>query len=149
MFVGAEDNKMKNFFEKLELSFEGNTKPNEYSPLVLAYIGDSVFDMLVRTMIIREANCPVNVLHKKSRSYVSAVSQAKMFEKLMETVTEEEMAVLKRGRNAKSFTKAKNASVTDYRHATGLEALFGYLYLSGKNERIIELFNVCINDIDE
>lgn len=139
---------MKDFFEKLELAFEGNTKANEYSPLVLAYIGDSVFDMLVRTMIIREANCPVNTLHKKSRGYVSAVSQAKMFEKVMAVANEEEIAVLKRGRNAKSFTKAKNASVTDYRHATGLEALFGYLYLSGKNDRIIELFNVCINDTE-
>lgn len=137
---------MQDFFTKLENFTQGGIKANEYSPLVLAYIGDSVFDMLVRTMLIKEANCPVNVLHKKAKHYVSAVSQAKMFEKIMLIADDEEKAVLKRGRNAKSFTKAKNASVIDYRHATGLEALFGYLYLSGKNERIMELFNICIEE---
>lgn len=142
---------MNNFFEEMQNAFEGEIKPKEYSPLVLAYIGDSVFDMLVRTMLIKQANCPVNALHKKAKKYVSAASQAKMFERLTEAANEEETAVLKRGRNAKSFTKAKNASVIDYRHATGLEALFGYLYLSGKNERITELFKLCteVNESEE
>ena len=102
--------------------------------------------MLVRTMIIKKANCPVNRLHKEAKNYVSAVNQAKMFDKLMSASNEEERSVLKRGRNAKSFSKAKNASVIDYRHATGLEALFGYLYLCGKNERIIELFKICTEE---
>ncbi len=137
---------MNDFFDALREAFPSDIKPKEYSPLVLAYIGDSVFDMLVRTMLIREANCPVNKLHKMAKEYVSAVSQAKMFDRLMEAVNEEEKTILKRGRNAKSFTKAKNASVTAYRHATGLEALFGYLYLSGKNDRIAELFKICTEE---
>lgn len=135
---------MKDFFETVNL--HGNINANEYSPLVLAYIGDSVFDMFVRTMLIKKANRPVNELHKMAKNYVSAVSQARMFEKVMNIACEEEAAVLKRGRNAKSFTKAKNASVTDYRHATGLEALFGYLYLCGKNERMAEIFKICIEE---
>lgn len=137
---------MRKFLENINNEFEGKNKPNEYSPLVLAYMGDCIFDLLVRTMIIKEGNCPVNVLHKKAKNYVSAVNQAVMFEKISEIATEEELAVLKRGRNAKSFTKAKNASVIDYRHATGLEALFGYLYLKGESERINELFKICINE---
>lgn len=143
--AGAEV-KMKDFFEKINNSFDDKINSNQYSPLVLAYIGDSVFDMLVRTMIIRRANCPVNTLHKEAKAYVSAVSQAKMFNRVMAAANEEEASVMKRGRNAKSFSKAKNASVIDYRHATGLEALFGYLYLCGKNDRIIELFKICIEE---
>ncbi|MBR1444764.1 MAG: ribonuclease III [Firmicutes bacterium] len=109
---------------------------SSYSPLDLAYIGDAVFEVYVRTKLLMHGNVPVNKLHKEAKKYVSAPAQAKMFEMLKNIITEEEFAVMKRGRNAKSFTSAKNASIIDYRHATGVEALIGYLYLSGNNERI-------------
>ena len=124
------------------------SKKNEigmYSALTLAYIGDAVFEMCVRTKIIEQGNAPVNTLHKKSRSYVNAASQSKMYYELLKFLNEEETQIIKRGRNAKSFTKAKNASVSDYRHATGVEALFGFLFISGKTDRINELFQVCMN----
>ena len=117
---------------------------NECSPLNLAYIGDSVFEIFVRTRVIKNGNMPVNKLHKISKDFVNAKSQARMFNKIKDNLTEEEMAVMKRGRNAKSFTSAKNASITDYRHATGLEALFGYLYIKGEIKRLNEIFNMCI-----
>ena len=125
-----------------------NINPKEYSPLALAYIGDSVFDILVRKMLLARGNMPVNKLHKLAKGYVNAGSQAKMYVFLEDKLTEEELAVMKRGRNAKSYTTAKNQSVTDYRHATGLEALFGYLYLKGDNERIRELFELCVSAFD-
>ena len=121
-----------------------NINPREYSPLALAYIGDSVFDILVRKMLLAKGNMPVNKLHKLAKGYVNAGSQAKMYTFLEDKLTEEELAVMKRGRNAKSYTTAKNQSVTDYRHATGLEALFGYLYLKEDIERVHELFEMCI-----
>lgn len=119
---------------------------NEYSPLTLAYIGDAVYEVLVRSAVLYEGNAPVNKLNKKSRRLVNAAAQSEMYKKLESMVTEEELAVMKRGRNAKSFTTAKNQSMTDYRHATGLEALYGYLYLKGDNERIMELFRICIEN---
>jgi len=117
----------------------------EYSPLILAYIGDAIFEILVRTMVIKSGNTSVNNLHKQSSYFVSAKSQAKMFDKIKESLTEQELFVMKRGRNAKSLTKAKNASIIDYRHATGLEALFGYLYIKGDYNRINEIFRLCIS----
>ena len=123
---------------------ENNIKYKEYSPLGLAYMGDAVFEILVRKYIVSFGNAPVNELNKKARLIVNAGNQAKLYLLLEEYLTEEEMAVMKRGRNAKSFTKAKNQSVTDYRHATGVEALFGYLYLKGDIDRINELFHICI-----
>ena len=110
------------------------------SALGLAYIGDTVFDLLVRTMLLSEANEPVNKLNKKATALVNAESQSRMVEALQPHFTEEEAAVYRRGRNAKSATHAKNASIQDYRRATGLEAVFGYLYLSGRIERVEELF---------
>jgi len=119
---------------------------NEYSPLILAYIGDAVFEILVRTMVIKNGNTSVNNLHKQSSHFVSAKSQAKMFDKIKESLTEQELSVMKRGRNAKSLTTAKNTSIIDYRHATGLEALFGYLYIKGDYNRINEIFYLCIKN---
>lgn len=111
----------------------------DYSPLGLAYIGDGVFDLIIRTIIVEKGNAPVNKLHKKVSTLVKAQSQSAMIHLLIDQLTEEEMAVYKRGRNAKSYTSAKNASMTDYRHATGYEALIGYLYLQGNTGRIMEL----------
>jgi len=117
-----------------------------YSSLSLAYIGDAVFEMCVRSKIIAQGNEPVNKLHKKSRAYVNAQSQSKMYYKLLEFLSDEELSIIKRGRNAKSFTKAKNASISDYRHATGVEALFGFLFMAGRTERITELFEICVDN---
>ncbi len=110
-----------------------------YSPLVLAYIGDAVYELIIRTIIVNRGNCPVNQMHKKSSSLVKAPAQAEFITLLMEELTEEEQAIYKRGRNAKSATSAKNATIQDYRMATGFEALIGYLYLKGNKERLVEL----------
>lgn len=110
-----------------------------YSPLTLAFIGDVVYDLIIRTIIVEKGNAPVNKLHKKVSSLVKAPAQMELFHKIEERLTEEELGVYKRGRNAKSFTTAKNASITEYRIATGLEALMGYLYLTNQFARILEL----------
>ena len=110
-----------------------------YSPLTLAYIGDAVYEMIIRTVIVERANKAANELHKKAVKFVQAGAQAAMITALQDILTEDELAVFKRGRNAKSNTSAKNASIADYRKATGFEALLGYLYLQDKEERILEL----------
>ena len=115
-----------------------------YSPLTLAYIGDGIYELVVRSMIVTDANAPVNKLHKRSSGLVKAETQAKMAFYLRDNdiLEEEEMRVLKRGRNAQSYTKAKNASVSDYRWATGFEALIGYLYLLDKSDRMLEIISM-------
>ncbi len=111
------------------------------SPLVLAYIGDAVYELIVRSFVLSKGNRPVNKLHKKSADLVKAHSQAELGKFLKDGFNSKELSVYKRGRNAKSHTVAKNATVSDYRYATAFEALIGYLYLSGQNERIFELIN--------
>lgn len=115
-----------------------------YSPLTLAYIGDAVYDLVIRTVVVERANRAANELHKRTVKYVQAAVQAAMIEALSEELTEEEEAVYKRGRNAKSHTSAKNASIQDYRKATGFEALIGFLYLSGQSERMLYLIKTGI-----
>ena len=116
-----------------------SVSPREYSPLALAFIGDAVYEVFVRARVLAEANTSANTLHKKAIAYVKASAQARAAKALIDTLNEDELAAFKRGRNAKSATVPKNADLTDYRYATGLEALFGYLYLSGKSERLNEL----------
>ncbi len=115
-----------------------------YSPLTLAYIGDAIYDLVIRTIVVERGNSSANKLHRKTVSYVNARVQARMIDALEEELTEEEMAVYHRGRNAKSYTSAKNASVTEYRKATGMEALCGYLYLQGRQERMLYLIREAI-----
>lgn len=110
-----------------------------YSPLTLAYIGDAVYEVIIRTVVVERANRAANELHKRTVRYVQAGMQAAMIEALLEELTEDEEAVYKRGRNAKSYTVPKNASIQDYRKATGFEALVGYLYLTGQTERMLYL----------
>lgn len=110
-----------------------------YSPLALAYIGDGVFDIIIRTIIVGQGNSGSHDLHIQVSKYVNAGAQASMIEALLPDLSEEELDVYKRGRNAKTATTAKNATIQDYRKATGLEALLGYLYLQARMERIIEL----------
>ena len=110
-----------------------------YSPLTLAYIGDGVYELVIRTILVKKANCPVNRLHKKASSLVKASAQSGMMEILEPLLTEEEKSVYRRGRNAHSATMAKHATMADYRRATGFEALMGYLYLKEDFSRILEL----------
>ena len=118
-----------------------------YSPLTLAYIGDCVYDLVIRTVVVERGNEPANKLHKKTVAYVKAQTQSAMIEALLPYLTEEEEAVYKRGRNAKSYTSAKNASIGDYRKATGMEALVGYLYLTGQEARIMELIKTGLKEL--
>ena len=117
---------------------------DEISPLTLAFVGDGVFDLLVREQLVRQANRPVGELNKIKVSMVNCKSQAQFAAKLMPNLTEREVAVYKRGRNAAPKTTAKNGTVAEYHSATGLECLFGWLHLSGEQERIKELFQLII-----
>ena len=119
-----------------------SNNPNLLSPLSLAFVGDAVFTLEVRKRIVLDKNRPVNDLHKQTVKYVSAASQAQAIKKLMPVLTEEEEAVFRRGRNAHTSHTPKNQSEGDYHYATGLEALFGYLYLTGANDRITQLFDL-------
>ncbi|WP_343209780.1 Mini-ribonuclease 3 [Anaerolentibacter hominis] len=110
-----------------------------YSPLTLAFIGDGIYDLLIRTMIVEQGNAPVNRLHKRVSSLVKAPTQMRLMLLLEPLLREDERGVYKRGRNAKSYTVAQNASVTEYRVATGFEALCGYLYLTDQMDRLLEL----------
>lgn len=113
-----------------------------YSPLTLAYIGDAIFELVVRTVLVERKNTQAEKLHKAATKIVKAETQALMIEAIKEELTEEELAVYKRGRNAKAVTRAKNATMSEYRRATGFEALMGYLYLKGDIARMIELIHL-------
>ena len=119
-----------------------------YSPLTLAFMGDAVFELMVRTKVVTAGNTAPEKLHKRTTRLVKAESQAIMGHGIWEELSEEEQSVYRRGRNAQSYTHAKNASVSDYRHATGLEALFGYLYLMGRQERMMELIRRCVEILE-
>lgn len=122
-----------------------HTKTDEISPLTLAFVGDGVYDLLVREHLVRKANRPVGELNKVKVSLVNCKSQAEFAKQIIPSLTEKELSVYKRGRNAAPKCTPKNGSVADYHSATGLEALFGYLHLNGENERIAELFNMIIH----
>lgn len=121
-------------------------KPNELSPLNLAFIGDCVYEILVRETLVLNANRPVNDLHKESVKFVSAKAQTLAYDKIKDCLTEQEIAIYKRGRNAKVGHNPKSASQGEYHIATGVEALFGYLYLTEQTQRIKELFQIIINE---
>ena len=118
-----------------------------FSPLVLAYVGDAVYEIMIRTKVVNDGSVQVNKLHKRSADLVKAETQAKIAIALMDELTEEELAVYKRGRNAKSYTMAKNASMKDYRMATGFEALLGWLYLKGEFERMTQIIRMGFESI--
>lgn len=140
---------MENFLNEVTLANNGDVDIRTYSPLALAYMGDSIFDICVRTYILKQANTTPNKLHNKAKNYVNATSQSKMYKYIIEKVSEEECSVLKRGRNANSNSFAKNSTIADYKNATGLEALFGYLYLKGDNKRILEIFKMCLECLED
>ncbi|QQE74652.1 Mini-ribonuclease 3 [Brevibacillus composti] len=121
--------------QKEELARE----PHLVNPLVLAFLGDATYSHCVRYHLIAKGLVKPHVLHKTANQYVSAKAQANILHALMPLFTEEEAAVVRRGRNAKSGSSAKNADIIDYRHATAFEALIGYLYLCGREERLAEI----------
>lgn len=111
------------------------------SPLALAFVGDGVYSLLVRERLLTQANRPVGDLHRLAVTAVRAEAQAAAMERLLPQLTEEELAVFKRGRNAHSTRTG-----ADYHKATGLESLFGYLYLDGRIDRVQELFTLCVEE---
>ena len=113
-----------------------------YSPLTLAYIGDGVYELVIRTILVKKGNCPVNRLHKKASSLVKAGAQSAIMEVIEEKLTSEELSVYRRGRNAHSPTMAKHATMADYRRATGFEAMMGYLYLKEDYTRMLTLIRM-------
>lgn len=114
---------------------------NSYSPLVLAYIGDAVYELVIRAKVINQGSMQVNKMHKRSSQLVKAGTQAALIRAIEDLLTEEEHAVYKRGRNAKSVTTAKNASVIEYRTATGMEALAGWLFIKEQYGRLVYLIS--------
>lgn len=123
-----------------------DTDIKSYSGLTLAYIGDAIYELIIRTYVVEHGNAPVNKLHKQVIKLVQASAQAKLYHSIQDMLTEEEEAIYKRGRNAKSFTSAKNADIVEYRISTGLEALFGYLYLTDQTVRLLELIYPILNE---
>lgn len=129
---------------------EFTKKPNEYNPLVLAYIGDSLYDVYVRSRIISEhGGLNANKMHVMSIKFVKAHGQSEAVARIENELTEDEMAAYKRGRNTKSYTVPKNADVGEYRRATGFEALMGWLYVSGSVERMHELMKMSFDYIQD
>lgn len=130
----------QSFLEMIADTFPGKHQDiRSYSGLALAYIGDVVYDLVIRTMVVSRANRSVNDLHRITVRYVSAGAQSKIVQALMGSLTEEEQSVYRRGKNSKPHTTAKNASVADYLRATGFEAVLGYLYLKDDMERVLYL----------
>ncbi|MDQ0891506.1 ribonuclease-3 family protein [Paenibacillus sp. V4I9] len=125
--------------------FPPSKSPHLLNPLVLAYIGDAVYEVYIRQYVISGANHRPNHLHKASTGYVSAKAQSKLLEALMPMLSEEEVDMVKRGRNAKSGTTAKNAEVLEYRHSTAFECLIGYLYYKQSFERLKEILDFAIS----
>ena len=136
------DTYMQELFHMQEVDAE------TYSPLALAYIGDCIFDLVIKSLVLNQGNKQVKKLHKDTSRIVQASSQSKMMRTLQEELTEEEHHIYKRGRNSKTISPAKNQSVTDYRRATGFEALMGYLYLKRRYARMLELIKMGLKSLE-
>lgn len=137
------------FFSESGKLFElSNLDLRTYSPLSFAFVGDAVFTMIIRTMVVAKANTKANMLHNITSHYVKAQSQALMAESIADFLTEEEADIYKRGKNTHINGHTRSASTYDYKCATGLETLFGYLYLAGRTERLFELAKVCVEAVD-
>lgn len=121
----------------------------DYSPLALAYIGDAVYEVMIRTVVIGIGNSRVNKYHQATKEFVQAKGQAELYNHIKEMLTEKEEEIFKRGRNAKSASSAKNTDILTYRHATGVEALIGYLYIDGDIERILEIMKFGMEKLAE
>lgn len=129
-----------NLLQKIEQEFDcKDVDLRTYSPLTLAFLGDCVYDIIIRTVVVERGNRAPQGLHKKKSYLVNAKTQKELIESIQDLLTPDEEDIYRRGRNAKSYTTAKNASVGDYRKATGFEALLGYLYLDDKMDRVLFL----------
>ena len=117
----------------------------EFSPLVLAYIGDAVYELIIRSILVSMGNRPVNKLNKDATSLVKASAQSEIIKLISDSLSDKEYTVFKRGRNSSPHTMAKNASMTDYKYATGFEALIGFLYLDNRCDRALELVKLGID----
>ncbi len=117
----------------------------EFSPLVLAYIGDAVYELIIRSILVSMGNRPVNKLNKDATSLVKASAQSEIIKLISDSLSDKEYTVFKRGRNSSPHTMAKNASMTDYKYATGFEALIGFLYLDNRCDRALELVKLGVN----
>ena len=126
----------------------GEADIGSYSPLVLAYVGDTVFDLMIKSMVVNEGNRQVQKIHERASHYVQASAQSQMMRVIQPLLSEEEHAVFRRGRNTKSVTPAKNQSITDYRRATGFEALVGYLYLKKDYGRLVQLVKIGLDETE-
>ncbi|MDD5858753.1 MAG: ribonuclease III domain-containing protein [Eubacteriales bacterium] len=149
-----EESVKKNPDEKQKLSArfipdKTEQEAGSYSPLVLAFIGDSAYELLVRTMLVNPGNARPNDLNRHKMSLVKADAQSDMMDVIEPHLTGGEKRIYHRGRNAKSYTTAKNATIADYRRATGFEALIGYLYLTGQSDRMMELVSLGIDYVEE
>ncbi len=131
----------------MDKNFLTEREANNYSPLSLAFLGDSVYDTLVREHLLRQANMPAAKLHSAKIKLVCAEYQSDAYGVLEENISEHELAVLKRGRNATGNTVPKHADAAQYRRATAVECLFGYLFLTGQTKRICELFRIIIDQV--
>lgn len=139
----------EDFFSLVMGEFEQSIKePERLTPLMLAYIGDAVYEVLARSLVISKGNKAINQVHKDNVKFVNATTQARISEIIEDKLTEAELSQLKRGRNAKTNTSAKNSSLADYRKATGFEALMGYLYLTGQKKRIVELCKLGFKELE-
>lgn len=135
--------------EKKVIKDEKSKKnPNEMNALSLAYIGDAIYEVYIREYVLLKGNYKTNILHKRAIAYVSAKAQAKVVKNLIPELSEEEVQIVKRGRNTKTYTTPKNTRMIDYRFSTGFEALIGYLYLLKNNKRIEELIERSIDIIE-
>lgn len=138
---------IENTFDKILDQFNfSESDINNMAPLVLAYIGDAVYEVFIRTFLISEGNIPVHKLHKRSIGYVKAKAQSDIIHRIMEKLNPDELDVVRRGRNAKSGTIPKNADVNEYKYATGFESLIGYLYLKRDNDRLMEILKMAISE---
>lgn len=117
----------------------------EFSPLVLAYIGDAVYELIIRSILVSMGNRPVNKLNKDATSLVKASAQSEIIKLISDNLSDKEYTVFKRGRNSSPHTMAKNASMTDYKYATGFEALIGFLYLDNRCDRALELIKLGVD----
>ena len=134
-----------NAYIKQQFGIDRDVDIRTVNPLTLAYIGDGIYELVVRSVMVARTNTRAGLLHRQTSQYVKAEAQSKMMDVLLPVLTEEEESVYRRGRNAKSPTMAKNASVSDYRRATCFEALMGYLYLTDRMERIVELTKLALD----
>lgn len=136
------DSYMQEIFQMQEVDIK------TYSPLALAYIGDCIFDLIIKSLVLNQGNKQVQKMHKETSRIVQASAQSLMMREIQKHLTEEEHLVYKRGRNTKTVSPARNQSLTDYRRATGFESLLGYLYLKKEGKRMLDLVKIGLDSLE-